>query len=326
MTDHAVAPVDFTIVGSARSGTTLVQRLAGDLDGVRTPPETHFFDLFLPALLAEQSFPLDEDGLRSALKQWANLEQCQGIDAVLDAIAQSLGGRCTSPGQLFNALVAHLTPDAEIRGEKTPGHVRWWRPLARHNPSLVFVVVVRDPRAVVASSLTVPWGAGLVYGDWGAHLPLGIAYRWRETQRDARELVTKLAHRSILLRYEDIVRDPDSATAKLGQFLGARNAAAGSPRAENIVLPWESWKLNALGPVSEDRIDGWRETLTPTQAAMIATLCRSPMTQFGYDITRAESARAAAGFATLPPRTIRQLRGFRRILAAERRAIEATTL
>lgn len=325
-------PVDFAIVGSARSGTTLVQRLAGDLDGVRTPPETHFFDLFLPALLAAQSFPLDEDGLRTALKQWASLEQCQGIEADLNAVADSLGGRCDSPGQLFNALVTQLTPGATIRGEKTPGHVRWWRPLARYNRSLVFVVVVRDPRAVVASSLAVPWGSGLVYGDWGSHLPLGLAYRWRETQRDARDLLSKLPHRSLLLRYEDIVRDPDTATAKVGELLGATAAAAATaaradaPRADDIVLPWESWKLNALGPVSGDRVDGWRATLSPAQAAMIAAICRAPMKQFGYDISPAETARAAAGFATLPPGIVRRLRGFRRILAAERRAIEGTAL
>jgi len=42
---------DFLIVGSARSGTTLVQRLACELPGVAMPPETHFFDIFLRRLL-----------------------------------------------------------------------------------------------------------------------------------------------------------------------------------------------------------------------------------------------------------------------------------
>lgn len=37
----------FLIVGTPRSGTTLVQRLASELPGVAIPPETHFFSLFV---------------------------------------------------------------------------------------------------------------------------------------------------------------------------------------------------------------------------------------------------------------------------------------
>ena len=35
----------FVIIGTARSGTTLVQRLCAELPGVWVPPETHFWDL-----------------------------------------------------------------------------------------------------------------------------------------------------------------------------------------------------------------------------------------------------------------------------------------
>ena len=38
------ADVSFLMVGTPRSGTTLLQRLACELPGVGMPPETHFFD------------------------------------------------------------------------------------------------------------------------------------------------------------------------------------------------------------------------------------------------------------------------------------------
>jgi hypothetical protein len=317
---------DFLIVGSPRSGTTLVQRLVGDLAGVQTPPETHFFDVFLLPLLAACSFPLDASGIYAALHSWSRLDVSQGIDVNADAIVAGLGGTCASPGALFDALVTHLTPDATVRGEKTPLHLRWWRPLARRNPQLVFVVVVREPRAVVASSLTVPWGPGLVYGDWGAALPLGIAYRWRQTQRDTRDLLTALPDRSLLLRYEDVVRDPEAARRSLAQLLGRPRQAIRSPTVPAMVLPWETWKASALGPITEEPVSRWRETLSPAVAATIAAMCGAPMRQLGYPVARGEIMRGTAAMATLPPRTWRQLRGFRKILIAERRTIEEQVL
>src|SRR5687767_12835002 len=42
---------DVFIGGTARSGTTLVQRLVCELDGVAVPPESHFLNGFLSIML-----------------------------------------------------------------------------------------------------------------------------------------------------------------------------------------------------------------------------------------------------------------------------------
>src|SRR5262245_51226417 len=55
--------IGFLIVGTPRSGTTLVQRLATELPGVRVPPETHFFPHFGSDLIKRTSFPLDAGGI-----------------------------------------------------------------------------------------------------------------------------------------------------------------------------------------------------------------------------------------------------------------------
>jgi len=53
---HARPVPHFAIVGSPRSGTTLVQRLCCELEGVVVPYETHFFSAYLP--VCRPRFPL----------------------------------------------------------------------------------------------------------------------------------------------------------------------------------------------------------------------------------------------------------------------------
>ena len=51
--------VDFLIVGTPRSGTTLVQRLACELPGVGMPRETEFWLGYRSSPLRTASFPLE---------------------------------------------------------------------------------------------------------------------------------------------------------------------------------------------------------------------------------------------------------------------------
>ena len=187
MTVRPKAP-DFIIVGTPRSGTTLVQRLASELVGVRVPPETHFFVHFYPDLIKRNTFPLRSPDLEEELDNFAALPTSQGLQLVIGAVLEVLGKECRSPADLFSAVVRVLAGSAQVVGEKTPDHLKWWQPLTRAFPFLKVIWVVRDPRAVVASSLKVPWGM---------NNPLLLAERWRldqdEMERADEELGPRLS-------------------------------------------------------------------------------------------------------------------------------------
>lgn len=88
-----------------------------------------------------------------------------------------------------------LAGPAAVRGEKTPEHLMWWRPLVRALPGLKIVAVVRDPRAVAASHLEVPWGIR-------SHVVL--AEQWSFDQRQVMAARATLGRRRCLvLHYED---------------------------------------------------------------------------------------------------------------------------
>jgi hypothetical protein len=52
-----------------------------------------------------------------------------------------------------------------------------------------------------------------------------------------------------------------------------------------MYLGWEWWKQRTMGPITDDRVDAWRETLSVRQAAEITAICQPLMKKFGYDET-----------------------------------------
>jgi hypothetical protein len=288
--DRSVQRVGFLIVGTPRSGTTLVQRLAMELDGVRTPPETHFFSTMGLSVPLRQAFPMDERALREELELFVAAPSSQGLGLRGDDVIEDLGGRCDSLFDLFDAVVSRVAGPAEVLGEKTPGHVFWWRPLTEFRPDLKVIVTVRDPRAVVASNLPAPWREP-ERRVWDDDHYLALAVDWRFQQRLALQLRDTLGpDRCLVLRYEDVVADPDAARRAIGRLLGRPVSGQGPPHRRDIVLPWESWKDNAVGPVTSDRVSAWRSTLPAGRAAVIAGICHAEMAAFGYHVPRYTAA------------------------------------
>ena len=297
---------DFVIVGTSRSGTTLVQRLACGLDGVRVPPETHF-RLFMWAMSERRSFPLDEMALREELAWYSARKTSNGLALDVDAIVDDLGGACSDPWDLFSCLVSHLAGPAEIVGEKTPEHVRWWPALTARFPRLKVICVVREPRAVVASNLGVPFAPK-------SHVL--IAERWAAEQamvRRAREVLPRA--RCLVLRYEDVVADPGSASEAIARLLRTRPVPT-AVRADDLFHGWEWWKERALAPITTDRVDAWAERLTPRQAARVLSICRPHLAAFGY-APRPGRATALAWRATIRPHDHARVRVFRSAFAQE---------
>ena len=62
----------FMIVGVARSGTTLIQRLASELEEVRVPPETHFWR-HAESLARQAEWPLTTETFDDLVDSFASL-------------------------------------------------------------------------------------------------------------------------------------------------------------------------------------------------------------------------------------------------------------
>ncbi len=316
-TARTVTGPDFLIVGSPRSGTTLVQRLASELPGVRVTPETHFFSVFFGRSLRGGSFPLDAEALRRVLGDYLDLPPTRGLDIDIEGVVRALDGRCADAWSLFGALVDQLGGEAAVVGEKTPDHLRWWRPLMRARPGLRLVAVLRDPRAVVASALDVPFGMDSA--------PL-LAASWRQDFRELTEATRTLGDARILtLRYEDVVTRPEAARDDLAEFLRIPGGSGPTPpQTGELFQPWEArWKARAQGPVDPGRADAWRTRLTGRQRRQVEAIVGPALTEAGYLASVGEDPRL---LRELGPADWVALARFHRSRQVQRRRIERTVI
>lgn len=267
----------FLIVGTPRSGTTLIQRLVCEIPSVRVPPETHFLGLFLPDLLLRVQFPLAATAYVEEIQRFRRLRTSKGLNLDAQRLVWEAGGICRRPIEMFGAILDQLTGSAQIVGEKTPDHLRWWQPVNRALPETKFIAVIRDPRAVVSSNLRVPFGM---------KSSVLLAEKWTLDRGEIEVAERKLGPaRWLTVRYEDVVDDPEGARAAIRVFLLGTDYAseATNGTGERIFMPWEAWKSGALGPVRTDRIDAWRDELAPRDLRAVLRVCRGDMARYGYD-------------------------------------------
>lgn len=318
----------FLIVGSARSGTTLVQRLACELPGVVVPPETHFFDLFVPGLVARGLPPFDARRIEDEVREWCALPEVAGTDLDPKDVVHRLRGRCDAVHTMFCAVVAELTPDAQVAGEKTPNHLFWSAALQRVMPDLRVVALVRDPRAVVSSVLQTPWGRSMFSSRWGERSYVAVAERWLAEEELVRELAAQFPDRCLVLRYEDVVSDPEAVRRTLARFLGVAAAADRPPGTApgTLAFPWETWKANVVGEISVDRTTSWRDELPARRRRVVTGLCATRMARWGYRVSASERFVGALARLSLGPLTRRRRRELRRGFRAHLRWIREVPL
>jgi hypothetical protein len=172
-----------------------------------------------------------------------------------------------------------------IWGQKTPRFVRYGALLKRAWPHAKFVNVVRDPRAVVSS---------LIRSDVHRSNAFFAALRWLKDVTAGFDLQDRFPDDVLLVRYEDLVRDPEPVLRKVCGHLGiAYEAGMAAPKG-NEMREYGSWYSQAHAlldkPPDPDRIDLWRTQLSPRQLSLIESICGEPMGRLGYDRTQPEAA------------------------------------
>jgi hypothetical protein len=179
---------------------------------------------------------------------------------------------------LLDAVLSDL---AERNGkarwcEKTPGQRA--SSVYRMFPDAQVVHLVRDPRAVVASGLEVPYEV---------RTARELATEWRRFTLANVRVGTEAGPGGFLqVRYEDLVRGPDDVLRLVCAFLGedfspAMVSADQRQRASavTVMAPWQSGALDA---VSDAGLDRWRRSLDPRQRARVAAVVRRELPVLGY--------------------------------------------
>lgn len=264
----AAAPIRLMIVGSPRSGTTLLQTILATRTELFTLKETHFFRHLQRRRPLR---PLDRLGLDPARVRHA-----------FDYVARhnGLAPPDPLPRRLDAAVAAFdrmLSEEAARRGmagwlEKTPEHAFFVPVIRRHLPGVRFVHILRDGPDVVASL----WDARQRYPEsWGWLGGLDDMVRlYNRYLRMARRVRGHAD--SFILLYNDLVERNAGALDRLAVFLGLP-AGSLSPESLDRVGSWradivradEPWKIREDQGVVDTRGGKFRSLFSPAEQRRI---------------------------------------------------------
>jgi hypothetical protein len=260
--------------GSQRSGTTLLQNILDshpDIHG--TAPFIHLEDLL---------------GLRKKFHE--SIEQgfmehfCDRDD--VDCAIRHMIARLLGP--------AVERSEARLVSEKTPGNALVFDGIHALLPQARFIMVVRDPRAIISSLLAV--------GERGKRMGLKMPKHTLQVRAAISQVRRHLdagldfAMRNPaacrVVRYEDLVLAPEAESRRVCAFLGIewtdamlRPSEADHPGEGSRRDAWYTEEEFRRNPESS-RVHAWKETLRPRHQVLVTRVFgkNEHLARLGYDL------------------------------------------
>ena len=301
------------ITGASRSGTTLLSFVLRNHPEVFGLRELQYFGEAWDPRSAERRISR-AGAIAAAAAMLARQEQgllgARVGEAHRRAAAElidSLGEAAADPAAVFAATAHSLAQAAgkSISCEQTPRYVFYARALLEIYPNAQVVHMLRDPRAVMASQ-KMRWRRRQLAADgaavpryqslrvWVNYHPYTVARLW--SQATAAALALESHPRVTLLRFEDLVQQPEATVrglcARLGLDYDARMLDVGQINSSH-----QSAAGGARRGLHATAIDQWRKILSATETAIAERDCGPLMGRCGYGGSQAPPPGIAAEWA-----------------------------
>jgi hypothetical protein len=291
-------PMPF-VVGVNRSGTTLLRMMLDSHPDLAIPPETHFLPALFKTMLdarkeGERMTPEQVTAFLVEHRRWGDF----GLDpdVLTQRFSEMKGMRPKLVLRAFYGLYAENQGKSRY-GDKTPGYVKQMGTVQRALPEARFIHLIRDGRDVAlsrerrtdAEELSVERHAMI----------------WKRRINRARRQEVRLKH-YLEIRYEDLVRDPEDTLRTVCEFielpydpamLTYHERSAG--RLQEIARDLHDDDGGALRPAEErleahqlvtdapreDRVERWRELMSPEDVAQFEDTAGDLLEELGYDLS-----------------------------------------
>lgn len=274
-----VAQQLFFIFGCARSGTTLCQAMLSSHPEVAIPDETCFYSRVYKDNY-DRLGELTTDNWQEALKLSLEFYRIQDLQLDPSAIKAKCLQQNPSWETIFLAILALYAEKQGVKrvGEKTPRHIAYIERLQRVFPQARFIYLVRDPRAVVLSLMNAPFGSRRIGNSCNLWL---YGHGYHQGYRNA------LGDRYKIVRYEDLVTQPESTLREICQFLSLQFSPQMLQFHRRKELGFNKRDFqhmsNTLKPLFTSSVDKWREELSSAQIAIVQSALGKEMQEMGYE-------------------------------------------
>ncbi|WP_342621115.1 sulfotransferase [Rhodoferax sp. GW822-FHT02A01] len=218
---------------------------------------------------------IDVVGLQAAsMVKWA------GVELTPEDIFESIRNQ---PRSVHRIVWEMLLRAGEQRGarivmDKSLDSVHFAHELMDLFPDFLFLNVVRDPRAQVASM-----NRAIIH-DFDSTLN---AMAWVRAHRVGQTLAKEHPERVLTIRYEDFLTDQEQILRKICQFIGMDFLpqmldVAGSAEAQQLSRMSDLWASNCFAPIPANK-DKFKTQLSMREIEVIETLTLPYMQQYGYE-------------------------------------------
>lgn len=260
----------FFIVGSARSGTTLLQQILDANPTVIIPTESKLI-LHLKAFYQHETNWSDEkvEALLDDLyrerhfKQYWHVKRNE-LSVQLKKMPQdkrSFSSMCKAIYLSWNSI--HAKDEIKLIGDKNPVYAGFVPELMEVFPQAKFIHLIRDYRPVALSSVAA----------FAEHDIYYYAAAWKLQNELVEQEKGRSPQKFYTLKYEDLVADKEKYAREVCNFLGidfstsmfdfhikAKEAYAGK-----AIEGFERFHLGILNPVAAPEKETWKEKLSETE-------------------------------------------------------------
>jgi hypothetical protein len=246
------------IIGAMGSGSTLLRLILDSHDNIAIPRETGF----MRAYNAHQYIPFKYSGRNWAKRMgWSRKELDDELARFYDRI-----------------FSRHAHDQGKERwGDKTPYHTMHVDNMARLFPDAQFVAIVRHPGGCVASNMN----------RWGQTIRQTTDH-YKRYNREIARVAREYPDRFAVLRYEDLVLQPEPVLRELLEYLGeewsdnvlhhhtVQAARGGRRKVEGRSLVDD--------PIDVSRISKWTKTMEERHRAALRRRCQRLGELYGYAV------------------------------------------
>lgn len=299
------APRQVFVVGSSRSGTTMMCRIIGNNAQVHFFRELHFFEnTWLPKIPPEE---INRDKARAMLCQLIGIQR-EGYLKVKDtskygpeaeAMLAEIGSAPLTPPLIYAEF---LRQEAQANGapiavEQTPAYALYISELLALYPQARFVHMIRDPRSVLSSQRK-KWrrriydkeGSGFTRFEtvraWANYHPWTTSKLWKAAVASVAAVQDN--PRVMTVQFEDLADNSEAVIARVCAFLDI-------PFDPDMLLvpqigsSYSAGNKQALGIDPNIAGSSWVGKLPKTDVTICDALCGDLMAQFGYETARDKS-------------------------------------
>jgi hypothetical protein len=243
--------------------------------------EVHYYDEILQIIQQGFSFDCEQDIDRFfdvEIRRSHHVRLLPKIDDVLDCAKKQTRKRKSREVDVYLLLMkcfARIEGKSRF-GDKTNEHIRYLEELRHQFPNLRIIHVVRDPRDVVSSMISMPWASNDV---------LASTFRWKAELNNLQEFRMNYPKLVLEIRYEDLIKNAEEVCRQISDFIGESY----SPQmleyyknSRNYVVN-EPWKSKTSALLNTDAQEKWKKELTKNQACTVQFLVGGLLRKYDYE-------------------------------------------